>query len=97
MARKPKLDPALIDIAQEISKDTKCAATLRLCQSILLTSQLGATLEETAMFLGVSRASVPHMQRRSRAQFAGPIPHKTGIRGWRPFFHAGAPRIRRER
>jgi transposase len=74
MARKPNLDPSLIDKAQEISKDTKCAATLRLCQSILLPARLDATLEETAKLLSVSRASVPRMQQRFRNQFAGPNP-----------------------
>lgn len=74
MARKPNLDPVLIDKAQEISKDTRCAATLRLCQSILLPALLGSTLEQTANFLGVSRATVPRMQKRFRTQFVGPLP-----------------------
>ncbi|MFM8715537.1 MAG: hypothetical protein ACKOF3_01955, partial [Spartobacteria bacterium] len=70
MARKPTIDPDLVNKAQEIAKDTKCASTLRLCQSVLLPARIGATLEETAAILGVGRATVPRMQKTFRTQFA---------------------------
>ena len=74
MARKPTIDPSLVNKAQEIANDTKCANTLRLCQSILLPSRIGATLEQIASILGVSRATVPRMQKTFRTQFGGSTP-----------------------
>lgn len=71
MARKPTIDPILVNKAQEIANDTKCANTLRLCQSVLLPSRIGATLEQIASILGVSRATVPRMQKTFRTQFGG--------------------------
>ena len=70
MARKPTIDPTLVNKAQEIAKDTKCASTLRLCQSVLIPARIGATLEETAAILGVGRATIPRMQKTFRIQFA---------------------------
>jgi transposase len=72
MPRKPSIDPILVNKAQEIANDTKCANTLRLCQSVLLPSRIGATLEQIASILGVSRATVPRMQKTFRTQFGGP-------------------------
>ena len=74
MARKPTIDPTLVNKAQEIANDTKCASTLRLCQSVLLPSRIGATLEQIAFILGVSRATVPRMQKTFRTQFGGATP-----------------------
>ena len=74
MARKPTIDPTLVNKAQEIANDTKCASTLRLCQSVLLPSRIGATLEQVASILGVSRATVPRMQKTFRTQFGAATP-----------------------
>ena len=74
MARKPTIDPTLVNKAQEIANDTKCAGTLRLCQSVLLPSRIGATLKQIAAILGVSRATVPRMQKTFRTQFGGATP-----------------------
>ena len=38
------------------------ADTLRQCQAVLLPALFGATLEQTAAALGVSRATVPRLQ-----------------------------------
>jgi transposase len=74
MPRKPTIDPTLVNKAQEIANDTKCASTLRLCQSVLLPSRIGATLEQVASILGVSRATVPRMQKTFRTQFGAATP-----------------------
>jgi transposase len=74
MARKPTIDPIVVNKAQEIANATKCASTLRLCQSVLLPARLGSTLEQTAAILGVGRATVPRMQKSFRARFAGTSP-----------------------
>ena len=47
--------------------------TLRQCQAVLLPALFGATLEQTASVLGVSRATVPRLQAAYRkAQLASP-------------------------
>jgi transposase len=74
MPRKPTIDPTLVNKAQEIANETKCASTLRLCQSVLLPSRIGATLEQIASILGVSRATVPRMQKTFLTQFGGATP-----------------------
>jgi transposase len=74
MARKPTIDPILVKKAQEIARNTKCASSLRLCQSVLLPALLGVTLEQTAAILCVSRATVPRMQKTFRAQFGKSAP-----------------------
>lgn len=74
MARKPTIDSTLLNKAKEIASDTKCANTLRLCQSVLLPALMGSTLEQTAALLGVSRATVPRMQKTFRVRFAESTP-----------------------
>lgn len=68
--QKTTIFSALVNKAQEIVKDTKCASTLRLCQSVLIPARVGASLEETAAILGVGRATIPLMQKTFRIQFA---------------------------
>jgi hypothetical protein len=58
MARRPTIDTNLVHKAQEIVSSTRRADTIRLCQSVLLPAFMGASLEQTAAVLGVSRATI---------------------------------------
>jgi hypothetical protein len=48
MARNPTIDTNLVKNAKVIVNSTQCAATLCLCQSVLLPVFMGASLEQTA-------------------------------------------------
>ena len=62
MARPRRIDPTLIKRAQATAATATSAAMLRQCQAVLLPALFGATLEQTAAALGVSRAAVPRLQ-----------------------------------
>jgi len=62
MARPRRIDPILIMQAQATAGTATSADTLRQCQAILLPALFGATLEQTATALGVSRATVARLQ-----------------------------------
>ena len=62
MARPRRIDPVLVKQAQASAASATSADTLRQCQAVLLPALLGATLEQTAAALGVSRATVPRLQ-----------------------------------
>jgi len=66
MARPRKIDEELVKQAQHTVNSSKDARELRCAQSVLLPALMGATLEQTAALLGVSRASVPRLQARFR-------------------------------
>jgi len=66
MARPRRIDEELVTKAQHAVTSPKDIAELRCAQAVLLPAVLGATLEQTAAMLGVSRASVPRLQARFR-------------------------------
>jgi transposase len=66
MARPRHLDAALVERARRTVTITSNSEQLRAAQSVLLPAVTGATLEQTATILGVSRASVPRLQQRFR-------------------------------
>jgi transposase len=71
MARPTRIDPELVQKAQTLVAQTTDLQTLREAQSILLPALHGATLEQTASLLGVSRASVHRLQTRFRERSQG--------------------------
>ena len=66
MARPRHSDPRLERKARRIAAATSSIDELRAAQAVLLPAVIGATLEQTATLLGVSRASVPRLQLRFR-------------------------------
>lgn len=83
MARPHRIETILVTKAQQIAATTQSADTLRQCQAILLPAILGASLQQTALALGVSRATVHRLQRafRSRGDELSPaVPRNWGGR-----------------
>jgi len=66
MARLPKINYELVDKAREIVSSCSDINELKNAQAVLLPATMGATLEQTALILGVSRASVQRLQKRFR-------------------------------
>jgi transposase len=66
MARPRRIDPELVEHAQDLVATATDPHVLRAAQAILLPAVLGATLEQTASVLGVGRATVPRLQARFR-------------------------------
>ena len=66
MSRLPKINYELVDKAREIVSSCSDINELKKAQAVLLPAIMGATLEQTALILGVSRASVPRLQKRFR-------------------------------
>lgn len=64
MARPRKINYELVKKAREIVSSCQDMTEFRKAQAILLPAIMGATLEQTASILGVSRASVPRLQNR---------------------------------
>lgn len=62
MARPRKIDPIIVEHAQLAAATAISLLSLRESQAVLLPALLGATLEQTATILGVSRASVARLQ-----------------------------------
>jgi transposase len=81
MARPRRIDEELVRKATEAVKSPGEVAEFRSAQAILLPAVMGATLEQTATLLGVSRASVPRLQTRFRQSMrAGKPPPQWGGR-----------------
>ncbi len=72
MARPRRIDSDLVGKAQEIAAVAKDLHTLRGAQAVLLPALFGATLEQTAILLGVSRATVPRLQSEVRRRCVQP-------------------------
>ena len=68
MSRPRHVDKKLVAYAQAMLARVGDMEALRRAQAVLLPALLGATLEQTAMLLGVGRASVPRLQARLRLQ-----------------------------
>jgi transposase len=66
MARPRRIDKELVRQATEAVINPKDTTEFRSAQAVLLPAIMGATLEQTAALLGVSRASVPRLQARFR-------------------------------
>jgi transposase len=81
MARPTIIDRELVQKAQTLVAQTTDLQELREAQSILLPALHGATLEETASLLGVSRATVHRLQTRFRKKSRGTfVPRSHGGR-----------------
>ena len=82
MARPRHIDPRLVAKARQIAAAATSIEHLRAAQAVLLPAVIGATLEQTAAVLGVSRASVPRLQLRFRQarQASSPRPRWGGRR-----------------
>lgn len=72
MARPRRVDLELVSQAQVVAVEANDVESLRCAQAVLLPALLGATLEQTALLLGVGRASVSRLQARLRQQCAQP-------------------------
>jgi transposase len=82
MARPRRIDPQLVQRAWETVRQTKDSLELRQALAVLLPSEMGSTLEQTARLLGVGRATVPRLQAgfRKRGQALDPVPCRWGGR-----------------
>lgn len=81
MARPRFVDTALVATARQVVTSTADLDQLRAAQAVLLPAITGATLEQTAAILGVSRASVARLQIRFRqTPKAGPKRRRWGGR-----------------
>ncbi len=72
MARPRRVDLELVSQAQVAAMEARDVDSLRCAQAVLLPAVLGATLEQTAMLLGLGRASVLRLQSRLRELCAHP-------------------------
>jgi transposase len=68
MSRPRQIDPLLVQRAQETAATATSVDALRRCQAVLLPGLLGATLEQTAAALGVSRATTARLQAAFRRE-----------------------------
>ena len=66
MSRPRRIDPRLVARAQVLVAQVRNAKELRAAQAILLPALAHTTLEQTAVLLGVGRASVARLQQRFR-------------------------------
>lgn len=83
MARPRRVDMELVALAQMRVAEAGDLSALRSAQAVLLPALLGATLEQTAMVLGVGRATVPRLQARLRLSFVEPESDKRASWGGR--------------
>lgn len=72
MARPRRIDAELVAAAQAVVARTTDITELRSAQAVLLPALARTTLEQTAVALGVSRATVARFQRRFRQAQAAP-------------------------
>lgn len=72
MARPLQVDAELVTQAQVVVTQATDVESLRCAQAVLLPALLGATLEQTALLLGVGRASVVRLQKKLREFCAKP-------------------------
>ena len=68
MSRPRRIEPHIVKQAEITAGNATSLETLRQCQAVLLPALFGATLEQTASALGVSRATVPRLQAAFRKQ-----------------------------
>jgi len=68
MARPRRIDEGLVASARQVVRQTQDVRELRQALAILLPAELNASLEQTALMLGVGRATVPRLQLGFRQQ-----------------------------
>jgi hypothetical protein len=78
MSRPRRIDPKLVAKAQAVLAQATDVNELRAAQAILLPALAHTTLEETAVLLGVGRASVPRLQQRLRQGVKSGVPRESG-------------------
>lgn len=66
MSRPRRIDPRLVAKAQSLVAKTTDLDQFRAAQAVLLPALAHTTLEQTAVLLGVGRATVPRLQARLR-------------------------------
>jgi transposase len=71
MPRPRRINPKLVAKAQAVVAEATDVNELRAAQAILLPALAQTTLEETAVLLGVGRATIPRLQQRFRQGFKG--------------------------
>jgi transposase len=74
MARPKRIDPELVQKAQTVVAQATDLQELRSAQAVLFPALLGTTLEQTAVMLGVGRATVPRLQARFRERCRSDCP-----------------------
>ncbi|HET7867115.1 MAG TPA: winged helix-turn-helix domain-containing protein, partial [Burkholderiaceae bacterium] len=74
MARPRRVDMELVAQAQALALEAKTVDDLRCAQAVLLPGLLEASLEQTAVVLGIGRATVARYQTRLREQVTQPSP-----------------------
>lgn len=74
MARPRRVDKGLVAQAQALALEAKTVDDLRCAQAVLLPGLLEATLEQTAVVLGIGRATVARYRTRLREQVTQPSP-----------------------
>lgn len=79
MSRPRRIEPHVVKQAEATAGNATSLESLRQCQAVLLPALFGATLEQTAGVLGVSRATVPRLQAAFRRQQSA---SKTSVRNW---------------
>src|ERR1035437_4835845 len=62
MARPRRTDEQLVTSARQVVQQTQDIRELRQALAVLLPAELNASLEQTALVLGVGRATVPRLQ-----------------------------------
>jgi transposase len=72
MARPRVIDPMVVEHAKRLAAQAQSVEDLRCAQAVLLPALLGATLEQTAMALGVGRATVGRCQTKVRRRLTHP-------------------------
>ena len=72
MARPRLLDTNLVEHAKRLAAKAQTVEDLRCAQAVLLPAMLGATLEQTAVALGVARATVGRCQAKVRRRLTHP-------------------------
>ena len=85
MPRPRRIDPLIVKRAQETAATSTSVESLRQCQAVLLPALFGATLEQTAGALGVSRATVARLQTAFRNQDSTVSPRDRNWGGRRQF------------
>jgi transposase len=83
MARPRRTDEQLVTSARQVVQQTQDIRELRQALAVLLPAELNASLEQTALVLGVGRATVPRLQsgfRRRRCDGDGRRPRWGGRR-----------------
>ena len=72
MARPRSVDARVVEHARRLAARAQSVEDLRCAQAVLLPALLGATLEQTAMALGVGRATVGRCQAKVRRRLTHP-------------------------